>query len=501
MKKRIIVNAQYHDEKRIAIMEGEKLIDFYVEVASREHLKGNIYKGVVTRLEPSIQAAFVDFGQKRPGFLQKKDFGPEYFKDEQNKKKRRIQDILSKGQELIVQVEQDQRGTKGARLTTFISLPGRYIVMMPGQEKIGVSRKIDCGRDRDRLKQAFSKLKLPKKTGFILRTACTEQEGKELQNDLKYLTKLWNKIKKEAKKAQAPALVYKEQDITVRTVRDYLTSDVSEVLVDDAEACRGMRSFLRKTEPWRKINIKYYKQKKPIFSKFEIEERIAKLNDKYVHLPSKGYLVIDKAEAVTAIDVNSGRTKTGESVESMAFSINSEAAGEIARQLRLRDIGGLIIVDFIDMASSKNRLDVKKKLEDELSTDKANTDLTEISKFGILEMSRERMRPAYSDSVNRECAVCGGTGIIQSDEYVALAALRDIRNRASKGKLQQITCRLPVRSLNYIMNHKRDDLTEIEKELHVAISIFADDTVLPGTFVVEEVPEPSEKKQKQKQKS
>jgi ribonuclease E len=498
MRKRIIVNAQYQDEKRIAIMEGEKLIDFYVEVASREHLKGNIYKGAVTRVEPSIQAVFVDFGQKRPGFLQRKDLDPEYFKDKQNKKKRHIQDVLSKGQELIVQVEQDQRGTKGARLTTFISLPGRYIVMMPGQEKIGISRKIECGRDRDRLKQAFNKLKLPKKTGFILRTACTEHEGKELQNDLKYLTKLWNKIKKEAKKAQAPALVYREQDITVRTVRDYLASDVSEVFVDDAEACRGMRAFLRKTEPWRKINIKYYKHKKPIFSKFEIEEQIAKLSDKYVHLPSKGYLVIDRTEAVTAIDVNSGRTKKGESVEAMAFSMNSEAAVEIARQLRLRDIGGLIIIDFIDMASSKNRHDVKKKLEDELSSDKANTDITDISKFGILELSRERMRPAYSDSVHRECAVCGGTGIVRSDEYIALSALRDIRNRASKKKLEQITCRLPVGSVNYIMNNKRDDLTEIEKEFQVAVSILADGTVLPGTITVEETPAPAAMKQKQK---
>lgn len=498
MKKKIIVNAQYHDEKRIAIMEGEKLIDFYVEVASREHLKGNIYKGIVTRLESSIQAAFVDFGQKRPGFLQKKDLGPEYYKDDQSKKNRRIQDILSKGQELMVQVEQDQRGTKGARLTTFISLPGRYIVMMPGQEKIGISRKIECGRDRDRLKKAFSKLKLPKKTGFILRTACSEQEGKELQNDLKYLTKLWNKIKKESKKAPAPALVYKEQDITVRTVRDYLTSDISEVHVDDAEACRGMKSFLRKTEPWRKINIKYYKQKKPIFSNFEIEQQIAKLNDKYVHLPSKGYLVIDRTEAVTTIDVNSGRTKTGENVESMAFKINTEAAEEIARQLRLRDIGGLIIIDFIDMASSKNRHAVKKSLEDELRTDKANTDLTDISKFGILEMSRERIRPAYSDSVNKECAVCGGTGIIRSDEYVALSALRDIRNRASKDNVQRIACRLPVGSLNYVMNNKRDELTEIEKELKVAVSMSADDLVPPGTFVAEEIPASYEKKKKQK---
>ncbi|MEW6108306.1 MAG: Rne/Rng family ribonuclease [Nitrospirota bacterium] len=485
MKKKIFINALYPEEKRVAIVEGDTLVDFYVEVASKEHLKGNIYKGIVARIEPGLQAVFVDFGQKKHGFLQLKEVMPQYYKSKTEGKKPKIQDVLTKGQELMVQVEKDARDTKGASLTTYISLPGRYIVMMPGQERVGISRKIEGKEDRDRLKEIFSSLKLPKDTGFILRTACSDRTAEELSNDLKYLTKLWNKIQNESKKVSAPALIYQEQDIAVRTVRDYLTPDVNEVLVDDPGAQRSMKEFLRKTVPWRKINIKYYKEKKPVFTKHNIEEQIAKIKERYVHLPSKGYLIIEKTEALTVVDVNSGRSRKEENVESTALRTNLEAADEIARQLRLRDIGGLIVIDFIDMVSSKHRKEVEDRLKSALSSDKAHTEISGISRFGIIEMTRERMRPAYFESIHEKCECCGGAGIVKTDELIAISALRDIHTRASRGGLKAIKCNLPVESANYLINSKRDEISQIEKEFDVGINIVADRSILPGQFNIE----------------
>jgi ribonuclease E len=476
--KKILINAVYPEEKRVAIVEGDLLVDFYVEASGREHLKGNIYKGAVTRIEPGLQAAFVDFGLKKHGFLQMREIMPEYFKEKAERKKPRIQDVVSKGQEFIVQVERDERDTKGASLTTYISLPGRYIVMIPGQDRVGISRKIEDKEDRDRLKEIFSGLKLPKKTGFILRTACSDKTSEELSNDLKYLTKLWNGIQSVSKKVSAPALIYKEHDIAVRTVRDYLTSDVTEVLIDDQDAYKRTKEFLRKTVPWRKINVKYYKEKRPIFSRHNIEEQIAKLHERHVYLPSRGYLVIDKTEALTAVDVNSGRSRKEENVESTALRTNLEAADEIARQFRLRDIGGLIVVDFIDMESSKNRRQVENRLKDVLSTDKAHSEISGISRFGLVEMTRERMRTAFIESTNRTCEVCGGSGIVKTDEMIAVSAFRDIYARASKGGLKGITCRLPVESANYLINTRREEIAEVEKEFGAKVRILADTSIL-----------------------
>lgn len=484
-KKRILINALHPEEKRVAIVEGDTLIDFYVEVASKVHLKGNIYKGIITSIEPGLQAAFVDFGQKKHGFMQLREVNPEYFKKSDTGKRARVQDVLEKGQELIVQVEKDERDTKGASLTTYISLPGRYIVMIPGQQRVGISRKIENQKDRDRLKEVFNSLELPENMGFILRTACSDKTGEELSHDLKYLTRLWAKIQAEAKKATAPALIYREHDIAVRTVRDYLTSEVTEVLVDSEEAYRNTKEFLRKTVPWRKINIKFYKDKKPIFSKYKIEEQIIRLNERYVYLKSKGYLVFDRTEALTAIDVNSGKSRKEESIESTALKTNLEAADEIARQIRLRDIGGLIVIDFIDMASSKNRRELENRLKDALSTDKANTETGGISKFGIMEMTRERMRTAYFDSINKKCILCSGAGLYKSDEFIALSAMRDMHTKASLGGIKKINYRLPVDSANYLLNTKRDDILALEKQFDLKINITADVNVLPGQYSIE----------------
>jgi ribonuclease E len=491
MKKKILINAVHAEEKRVAIVEGDKLVDFYVESSTKEHMKGNIYKGTVSRIEPGLQAAFINFGPKKHGFLQIREITPDYFKGKTEGKRVKIQDVISKGQELIVQVEKDERDTKGASLTTYVSLPGRYIVMMPGQERVGISRKIEAREDRDRLKEIFSSLKLPKKTGFILRTAGSDRSGEELENDLKYLMKLWNRIQSDAKKVAAPALIYKEQDIAVRTVRDYLTSDVAEVLIDDQDAHKKTKEFLKKTTPWRKINIKFFKEKKPIFSLHNIEEQILKLHDRYVYLPSRGYLVIDKTEALTAVDVNSGRSRKEENVEGTAFRTNMEAAEEVARQLRLRDIGGLIVIDFIDMMSSKNRRDVENKLRDALTTDKAHSEMTGISKFGMVEMTRERMRTAYFESINKKCEVCNGTGIVKTDEMAAITALREMHTRSAAGGIRGLTCSLPVESINYLINTKRDEIAAIEKEFKIAIRLNADAKLFPGqyTMVVEKMEE------------
>jgi ribonuclease E len=488
MKKKILINATYPEEKRVAIVEGETLVDFYVEATGKEHLKGNIYKGIVTRIEPGLQAAFVDFGHTKHGFLQMREIKADYLGENQEGKRKRIQDVLSKGQELVVQVDKDERDTKGASLTTYISLPGRYIVMMPGQERVGISRKIAGKEDREHLKEVFNSLPLPKHTGFILRTACSDRTAEELSNDLKYLKKLWKTIETESNEAVAPSLVYKEHDISVRTVRDYLTSDVTEVLVDDQEAFKRMKAFLRKTVPWRRINITFYRDSKPIFSKFKVEEQIAKIHERYVYLPSRGYIVFDKTEALTAIDVNSGRSRREENVEATVIRTNLEAAEEIARQLRLRDIGGLIVIDFIDMTSSRNRRQVEERFKAVLATDKAHTEITGISKFGILEMTRERMRPPYAESINKKCDYCGGTGLVRTREMVAISAFREMHSKASEGGVKAITCRLPVESANYLVNRRRAEISEMEKAFSLTINLIADATLHAGQHNIETEP-------------
>ncbi|MCX7913085.1 MAG: Rne/Rng family ribonuclease [Thermodesulfovibrionales bacterium] len=484
--KKILINALYPEEKRVAIVEKDTLIDFYVEVASKESLKGNIYKGIITRIEPAIQAAFVDIGHKKAGFLQLKEIMPSYFNQPKRDRKIRIQDVLSKGQEVLVQVEKEERDTKGPSLTTYISLAGRYIVMMPGQqERIGISRKIEDKESRAKLKEIFNELKPPKETGFILRTVCTEIERDELANDLKYLTRLWNKIQNDYKKVSPPYLIFKEHDLCVKTVRDYLTVDISEVIVDEETAYKNMKDFLRRTVPWRKINIKLFRDKKPLFSQ-DLEDQIAKVNDRFVYLPSRGYLVFDKTEALTVIDVNSGKNRKEEDFEATALKTNLEAADEIARQLRIRDIGGLIVIDFIDMQSDRNKKEVERRLKNALSFGKAHIEIGNISKFGILEMTRERIRSGYGEAAYKKCNICDGSGMIKSYDLLALTAIRQIHLRVSKNGLSKINCFLPLESANYLINNKREDILKLEKSFGVKINILSDITLLPHQFKIEE---------------
>ena len=497
--RRILINAGYPEEKRVAIVEGNFLTEFYVEVAAREHLKGNIYKGIVSSVMPGLQAAFVDFGQKKHGFLQFREVMPELNRDEEKGneasdehndgegrgKESKKRPALVKGQEILVQVEKDEHGTKGASLTTYISIPGRYIVMMPGQKRVGISRKIEDREDRDRLKETFNSLKLPKNTGFILRTACGDSLEKELNDDLKYLTKLWERIKADAAKAAAPALIYKEQDIAMRTVRDYLTSDVAEILIDDKETFTSTKAFLRKIMPWRKVNTTHYKDKKPLFSLYNIEAQIAVLSHREVGLPSRGYLVFDKAEALTAIDVNSGRSRKEDNIESTALTTNLEAVDEVARQLRLRDIGGLIVIDFIDMESGKNRRLVETRMREALSSDKASTEVAGLSKFCIMEMTRERYRLAYAEAISRKCPLCEGIGSVNSDDFVALAAVRELHALAAAGEISAATCKLPVESANLLINTRKHELVALERDYGITISVVADQSAPAGRYTIE----------------
>jgi ribonuclease E len=497
VKRKILINAVHPEEKRVAIIEGQLLVDFYMESASKALLKGNIYKGVVKRIEPALRAAFVDFGPKKHGFLQMSDIRPEYFRTKPGGKARpKIQDVITKGQELLVQVERDERDTKGASLTTHISIPGRYLVMMPGSEGIHISRKITGREERDTLKKAVAGLDLPKGTGFIIRTAGGDRTGKEISNDLKYLTRLWKKIQSEAGNASAPSLVYEEQDISVRTVRDYLTSDINEVLVDDKDALRNIKAFLRQTMPWRRINVNLHKGDKPVFDRYDLESQIAKLSEKYVYLPSKGYLVIDKTEALTAIDVNSGRSRKEKDMSTLILTTNLEAADELARQLRLRDIGGLIIIDFIDMLSGKHRREVEDRLKAAMEIDRAQSDVGKISKFGLVEMTRERRRAAYLESTYKQCPVCEGAGVVKDMEVSAIAAFRDIHMKISRGGLESITCRLPVDGANYLTNTKREELAALEKSTGVRIHVVADPAVLPGHYFLDAIEGPKEAEHK-----
>jgi len=484
MGKKILINASHPEEKRVAIVESGRLMDFYVEVPSAGHLKGNIYKGKITALDRGLQAAFVDFGPEKNGFLPLKEVMPANYAKKTKDKAPLIHDVMAKGQEIMVQVEHDQRGFKGAKLTNYISLPGRYLVMIPGEERVGISRKIEDAEVRDRLKEAFKGLKIPSGVGFILRTAGADRTTEELAGDLKYLTRLWNRIKRDAKKDPPPLMVYKEEDIAVRTVRDYLGAEVKDVIVDEKDTHRDVKNFLKMTMPWRSINVSLYKGKVPLFEEHGVEEQIALLGERTVALPSGGSIAIDRTEALTAIDVNSAKAR-GKNTDSMAMETNLEAAEEAARQLRLRDIGGLIVIDFIDLDQRKGYQKIEEKLRSALAQDKAHFDTTRISRFGLLEMSRERMRSAYYDSSRRTCHLCQGSGVVMSPELLAISALRQIGSRVASGGQGELLCRLPVESANHMLNNFRQKLAEMEKEHSIRITVISDPDLPPGGIVFE----------------
>ena len=465
-KKVMLINAQHPEECRAVVLDNNVIEDYIVEHSSREQIKGNIYLGVINRVEPSIEAAFVDFGGKKYGFLPFKDVLKEsYVHTGEKKAKVRIQDVLIRGQRIVVQVAKESRDAKGPSLTNAISLAGRFLVLMQGQGS-AVSRKIEDESERKKLKDIVADLDLPEHLGVIIRTAGVGQTKVELQKDLQMLLKIWNKIE-EAKKNEAvagPFLIYKEPDLVVRTVRDHFSSDTSQIIVDNTEAYKSLKDFIKLVMPRNRNLVKLYKETKPLFSEYNVEEQIESIYQRKVLLPSGGSIVIDIGEAMVSIDVNSGKTKGGLDLEETAVTTNLEAAKEIARQLRLRDLGGLIVIDFIDMFQKRNKAAVEKQIKQWCKTDKARINLARISKFGLLEMSRQRVSPPVKEGVFEQCKLCGGSGLVRSVDSIILNVLRKIYEIIAAQKVKVLTLEISPEISNYILNHKLGVLAELKSK-------------------------------------
>jgi ribonuclease E len=467
--KRMLINATQPEERRLAIVDGQKLLDFETEIEGREQRKGNIYKAVVTRVEPSLEACFVDYGEDRHGFLPFKEISRTFFKEGADVRTARIQDVIKEGQELLVQVEKEERGNKGAALTTFVSLAGRYLVLMPNNPRGGgVSRRIE-GEDREELKENLDQLDYPKGMSLIARTAGIGRNVEELQWDLNYMLKLWTAIDEASKAGKGAFLIYQESSLVIRAIRDYFTADIGEILIDTDDIYDQAQQFMNHVMPETANRVKRYRDDAALFSRFQIEHQIETAFSRTVNLPSGGAIVIDHTEALVSIDVNSARSTRGSDIEETATRTNLEAAEEIARQMRLRDLGGLIVVDFIDMEESKNRRDVEQKLRDALRTDRARVQLSPISKFGLLELSRQRLRPSLSEGSHITCPRCNGTGHIRDTESSALQILRIIQEEAMKDNTAAVHAQVPVEVTSFLLNEKRTEITKIELKQRITV--------------------------------
>ncbi|WP_430389675.1 Rne/Rng family ribonuclease [Dyella sp. 20L07] len=473
--KRMLINATQREELRVAIVDGQTLYDLDIEIPSREQKKANIYKGRITRVEASLEACFVDYGAERHGFLPLKEIAREYFTQGLDPNKSNIRDLLKEGQELVVQVEKEERGNKGAALTTFISLAGRYMVLMPNNPKAGgVSRRIE-GEDRQALKEALEHLTVPDDVGLIVRTAGMGRDAEELQWDLDYLLQLWKSISTAAGSQKAPFLIYQESKLFIRALRDYLRNDIGEILIDEESLYGDAREFMQQVMPNALRKLKLYKDDTPLFSRYQIETQIESAFDRQVRLPSGGSIVIDQTEALTAIDINSSKATKGSDIEETAFNTNCEAAAEIARQLRIRDAGGLIVIDFIDMDSPKHQREVEERLKEALKLDRARVQIGRISRFGLLEMSRQRLRPSLGEATQIVCPRCEGHGHIRGVESLALSTLRLIEEHAMKDNTGQVLVQAPPTVANFMLNEKRASVVEIELRNKVHVVIVADD--------------------------
>ncbi len=468
--KRMLFNATQPEELRVAIVDGQKLIDLDIETAGKEQRKSNIYKAVITRVEPSLEACFVEYGGSRHGFLPFKEVAPQYYQPGSGNRPS-VKEALREGQELLVQVEKDERGNKGAALTTYISLAGRYIVLMPNNPSGGgVSRRVE-GEDRDELREVLAQVDVPHGMSIIARTAGIGRNKEELQWDLDYLKQLWDAIEGAAKAEKAPSLIYLESSLVVRAIRDYFNPEIGEILIDTQDIYEQAMAFMSTVMPDNVNRIKRYVDDVPLFSRFQIEHQIESAHAREVRLPSGGAIVIDHTEALTAIDINSARATKGSDIEATAFNTNLEAAEEIARQLRLRDLGGLIVIDFIDMESSKNQRDVENRLRDSLRYDRARVQTAKISRFGLLELSRQRLAPSLGESNYMPCPRCAGIGHIRGTESSALHILRIIQEEAMKETSAAIHAQVPVDVATFLLNEKRADIHRIESRLRVSITL------------------------------
>ena len=479
MSSKILINAVDPAECRIAKVKDSKLEEFHIESAAREITHSNIYKGIIVRIEPSLQAVFVDYGVDRHGFLQKHEIHSDYFQDSDSGN-RTITGIFKQGQELLVQITKDPFMKKGAMLTTYISLPGRFIVLMPGSEGLGVSRKIEDEEERKRLKEIISTIKIPEGFGIIVRTAGIGCTKAQISGDLAYLLRLWKNIKGNVMKVKSPALLYKERNLVVRSIRDYFTPDVNEILIDDPAVHREAKDFIKIISPKHSMIVKLYKEDKPIFTKFQLESQIDSIFESRVKLKSGGSIVIEQTEALVAIDVNSGKATQAKSVEQTALVSNLEAAEEIARQLRLRDLGGLIVIDFIDMRDTKHNLEVEKNLKTFVKDDKARIKFGKISRFGIMEMSRQRIRPSIEYGSFEPCRHCRGKGVTPSPETQGLSFLRKLNLEILKDEISGVRGIVPANVADYLLNKKRKEILDLETRRNLIIRIEGSNALLPG---------------------
>src|SRR6187401_2477510 len=468
--KRMLFNATQAEELRVAIVDGQKLIDLDIESAGKEQRKSNIYKGVITRVEPSLEAVFMDYGSDRHGFLPFKEIAKQFMVNDQGEFGRsKMASGLKVGQELIVQVDKDERGNKGAALTTYISLAGRYLVLMPNNPRGGgVSRRIE-GEDRNELREVMDQLEVPEGMSLIARTAGIGRSAEELQWDLNYLLQLWRAIETASEEEKAPCLIYLESSLVVRAIRDLFQPDIGEILIDTQPIYDQALSFMSTVMPANVNKVKLYRDDVPLFSRFQIEHQIESAYRRDVTLPSGGAIVIDHTEALVSIDVNSARATRGHDIEQTALNTNCEAADEVARQLRLRDLGGLIVIDFIDMESAKNQREVENRLRDALRHDRARVQIGKISRFGLLELSRQRLQPSLEETTHSACPRCHGTGFIRDTASTALHVLRILQEEAMKENTAAIHAQVPVGVATYLLNEKRSEIFAIETRLKVNV--------------------------------
>ncbi len=488
--KRMLINATQPEELRVAMVDGQRLYDLDIESTNREQKKSNIYKGRIVRIEPSLEAAFVDYGAERHGFLPFKEIAHALFKDNlQDGQHGRIniKDVLKQDQEFIVQVEKEERGNKGAALTTFVSLAGRYLVLMPNNPRAGgVSRQIE-GSDRNEAREAMSNLNIPQDMGLILRTAGVGKSAEEMQWDLDYLLSLWEAITNASQLKPAPFLIYQESEVIIRAIRDYLRKDIAEIWVDNRDVYKRAMDFMQQVMPQNLPKLKLYEERDPLFTRYQIEIQIESAFSREVRLPSGGSLIFDHTEALLTIDINSSRSTSGGDIEETALNTNLEAAEEIARQLRLRDLGGLIVIDFIDMMNNRNQREVENCLRDQLKVDRARVQIGKISRFGLLEMSRQRLRSSLGESSNIPCPRCDGQGTIRGIESLALAVLRIIEEESMKDMTAKVIAQLPVDAATFLLNEKRLSISEIEHRHDIQIILVPTPSMETPQYLVQRV--------------
>ena len=490
--KRMLINATQPEEVRVALVDGQRLYDLDIEPTAREQKKSNIYKARVVRIEPSLEAAFVDYGAERHGFLPYKEIARALFKPAeggaaQSGAKPGIKDAIDEGQEFIVQIEKEERGNKGAALTTFVSLAGRYLVLMPNNPRAGgVSRQIE-GADRSEAQDAMRDLSVPAGAGLILRTAGVGKSAEELQWDLDYLLQLWGAISEAAGQRKSPFLIYRESEVIIRAIRDYLRKDINEIWIDDPEVHQRSHEFMTQVMPHNLDKLKLYRENDPLFTRYQIENQIESAFSREVRLPSGGVLIIDHTEALISIDINSARATKGSDIEETALTTNLEAAEEITRQLRLRDIGGLIVIDFIDMLNNRNQRQVETAMRDFLRMDRARVQVGRISRFGLLEMSRQRLRPSLGESSHIPCPRCDGQGTIRDVESLSLSVLRILEEEAMKDMTARVIARMPVEAASFLLNEKRQPLHEIQQRLDVEIIVLPDSAMATPQYTVQRV--------------